>query len=127
MVDASLEGWGGVLMQEGEDGRRHVVRYFSGVWSDAEKNYDATKRECRGLLSVLRSAKRYVYGTAFTVETDSTVLISWINGSLDEVPGAILLRWMSWIRNFTFDIRHIPGKKNSVADALSRKLPRPTN
>ena len=127
MVDASLDGWGAMILQVGEDGHRHPVRYLSGVWSPAEKRYDATKRECRGLLCALKASKRYLYGAAFTVETDATVLIRWINGSTDEVPGAILLRWMSWVRNFAFSVRHIPGVKNTIADALSRKPPGPTD
>ena len=44
-VDASLEGWEEVLMQLVK-GKRHPSRYESGIWSAAEKKYDATKREC---------------------------------------------------------------------------------
>lgn len=44
-VNASLEGWGGELMQLVQ-GKRHPSRYESGIWSIAEKKYDATKWEC---------------------------------------------------------------------------------
>ncbi len=44
-VDASSEGWGGVLMQIVK-GKKHPSRYESGVRSSTEKKYDATKREC---------------------------------------------------------------------------------
>lgn len=47
---ATLLGWGGVLMQLDKEGRRHPARYESGLWSEAEKKYNAGKRECRGLL-----------------------------------------------------------------------------
>ena len=51
-VDASLEGWGGTIGQF--YGRhRKVARYESGLWNKAERNYDATKRECRGVLKYL--------------------------------------------------------------------------
>jgi hypothetical protein len=45
--DASLKGWGAVLMQLDAEGRRHPSRYKSGLWNKAESGYDATKRECR--------------------------------------------------------------------------------
>ncbi|KYG39566.1 hypothetical protein M433DRAFT_10690 [Acidomyces richmondensis BFW] len=33
----------------------------------------------------------------------------------------MVTRWLAWIQMFDFDVRHVPGKKNVVADALSRK------
>ena len=44
-VDASGEGWDAILQQE-KDGKRHPIRYESGVWTAPEKKYDAGKREC---------------------------------------------------------------------------------
>ena len=55
-LDASLEGWGGVLMQLVQ-GKRHPLRYESGIWSSIEKKYDATKRECRSVLKVLKNVR----------------------------------------------------------------------
>jgi hypothetical protein len=37
-VDGSKKGWGAVLMQLDKDGKRHPVRYNSGVWSTSERN-----------------------------------------------------------------------------------------
>ncbi len=45
-VDASLNGWRGVLMQLVKE-KKYPSRYERGIWSNAERNYDATKRECR--------------------------------------------------------------------------------
>ena len=53
-IDASLEGWGGVLIQLVQ-GKRHPSRYESGIWSSVEKKYDATKQKCRG---VFESSKK---------------------------------------------------------------------
>ena len=127
MVDASLHGWGAVLEQVGPDGKRHPCRFESGIWSAAEKRYDATKRELRGLLYALRRMRRYLYGVHFFVETDAQVLIHQINGSASDIPGALLLRWIAWIRLFDFEIRHIPGSKNGAADGLSRKPAGPSD
>ena len=127
MIDASLHGWGAVLEQVGHDGKRHPCRFESGIWSDAEKRYDATKRELRGLLYALKRMRRYLYGVHFFVETDAQVLIHQINGSASDIPGALLLRWLAWIRLFDFEIRHIPGTKNAAADSLSRKPAGPSD
>ncbi len=59
-VDASLEGCEGVLIQLVK-GKRHLSRYESRIWSSAEKKYDATKRECRGVLKALKKVKYWLY------------------------------------------------------------------
>ena len=120
-VDASLKGWGMVLMQMDEEGKRHPIRYDSGVWSDAEKNYDATKRECRGVLKVLKKVREYLYGVHFILETDAAVLVAQLNQHATDLPGALVTRWLAWIRLFDFEVRHVPGTKHTAADGLSRR------
>jgi len=57
-VDASLEGYGGYLGQRDPKTQRvRPARYESGVWSEAEKKYDATKRECREVLKIFKKLK----------------------------------------------------------------------
>lgn len=125
-VDASGEGWGATIGQV-INGVEHPARYESGTWKGAECNYDATKKECRAVLKALRRFRNYVYGIRFTLETDAKVLVSQINDSMDSLPGALLTRWIAWIKLFDFEIKHIPGKKNTAADGLSRKPAGPSD
>ena len=32
-----------------------------------------------------------------------------------------MTRWLAYIKLFAFEVHHLPGKKNVIADALSRK------
>ena len=121
-VDASLDGWGAVLQQlERDSKKRHPVRYESGIWSNAEAKYDALKRETRGLLKALKKFKRWLYGIQFIVETDAMTLAAQLNRQATDLPGALVTQWLAWIRLFDFEVRHVPGSKNVVADGLSRK------
>ena len=121
-VDASLEGWGGVLMQLVQ-GKRHLSRYESGIWSCAEKKYDATKRECRGVLKALKKVRYWLYGVRFVLETDANVLVAQLNRSGTDLPGALVTRWIAWIQLFDFEVRYIPGRKHTAADGLSQRPP----
>ncbi len=121
-VDASLEGWGGVLMQLVQ-GKRHPSRYKSGIWSSTEKKYDATKRECRGVLKSLKKVRYWLYGVRFILETDASVQAAQLNRSGTDLPEALVTRWIAWIQPFDFDVRHIPSRKYSAADGLSRRPP----
>ena len=120
-VDASLTGWGAVLMQADAEGRRHPSRYESGLWNPAEQQYDATKRECRGALKALKKVRNYLYGIHFVLETDAKVLAAQLNLAAADLPGALVTRWLAWIRLFDIDVRHVAGTKHGAADALSRK------
>ena len=121
LVDASLKGWGAILGQEASKGKRTVARYESGLWSKAEQNYDATKRECRGLLKALKKCRTQLYGVFFRIETDAAVLVHQLSRAGSDLMGALVTRWIAWIRLFDFEIVHVPGKRHTAADGLSRR------
>ena len=52
-IDTCGLGFGAILQQEDRGQKRHPVRYESGLWTPAERRYDAVKLECRGLLRAL--------------------------------------------------------------------------
>lgn len=74
-VDVSLTGWGAVLGQMWGS-KRKSARYESGIWNAAEQKYDATKRECRGILKAIRKFRYWLYGVRFIFETDASVLVA---------------------------------------------------
>ena len=119
-TDASLTGWGADLGQI-HNGKRHPARFESGVWNDAERNYDATKRECRAVLKALKKLRSYLYGVRFVLETDANVLVAQLNMSGTDLPGALITRWLAWIHLFDFDVRHVTGRVHTSADGLSRR------
>ena len=102
-------------------GRRHLSRYESGLWNKAEQNYDATKRECRGVLKALRKVRYWLYGVRFTLETDASVLVAQLNRSATDLPRALVTRWIAYIQLFDFTVQHVPGTKHTAADGLSRR------
>ena len=110
-----------MLQQEDPKGRRRPIRYESGVWSQSERNWDSGKHECKGLLLALKKFRPWIYGVHFVVETDARTLVDQLNRSATDLPGALITRWLALLNMWEFEIRHVPGKKNVVADALSRR------
>ncbi|KAJ9246723.1 hypothetical protein DTO195F2_9270 [Paecilomyces variotii] len=121
-TDASGSGWGAQLAQEEkESNKRHPARYESGVWTQAERRYDGGKLECRAVLKALRKFRAYLYGIHFRLEVDAKTLVAQLNRTATDLPGSVVARWIAWIQLFDFDVVHVSGKKNLVADGLSRK------
>ena len=114
-------GWGAVLGQLDKEGRKRVSRYESGLWNQAKRGYDATKRECRGILKALQKLRHHLYRVHFILETDANTLVAQLNKAATDLPGALLTRWIAWIRNFDFEVRHVKGTTHTAADGLSRR------
>ncbi|KAK6206862.1 putative gag-pol poly protein [Colletotrichum tabaci] len=125
-TDASGLGWGAVLGQM-INGKRAVSRFESGSWTGPELSYDAGKKELRGVLKALKRVRNYLYGVHFILETDAKTLVAQLNGAASDLPGALIIRWISWIRMFDFEVKHISGAMNSAADGLSRKPSGPSD
>ena len=101
--------------------KRHPARDESGIWTDAEKKYNAGKLECRRLLKTLKKFRYYLYAVRFLVEIDARTLVHQLNQPASDLPGSVVNRWRAWIRLFSFDIKHVAGKRHGGPDGLSRR------
>lgn len=117
-TDASSTGLGAVLYQE-HDGKNKVVAYASRGLSRSESRYSAHKLEFLALKwAVTEKFNDYLYGSDFTVVTDSNPLTYLLTSAkLD----ATSYRWLSALSTFTFKIVYRAGKLNADADGLSRR------
>ncbi len=78
-VDASSIAIGAVLNQEGEDGRKHPIAYYSESFSSLERNYDVYDRELLAIIKALRQWRTYLLGSPhkIMIYTDHSNLQYW--------------------------------------------------
>jgi hypothetical protein len=111
--DASRQGLGCVLMQEGK-----VVAYASGQLRKHEHNYPTHHLELAAIVHTLKIWRHYMIGTKcqiFTYHKSLKYIFTQRDLNLRQ------RRWLELIKDYDLDIQYHPGKANVVADALSRK------
>ena len=110
-TDASKEELGGVLSQEG-----HVVCYESHKLKEHERNYAAHDLELAAVVHALKMWRHYLLGKKFLLLIDNTCVKNLFT-QLGLNAGQV--RWMAFLSEFNFEVKHIKGKENKVADALN--------
>ena len=103
------------MLSQGTDHR--PLGFYSKKLSDAEKKYSAFDKELLALYLSIRHYRHYLEGRPFTVWTDHKPLCGALKSSTDRSPRQT--RHLSFVAEFTTDIRHITGDSNVVADCLS--------
>ena len=122
-TDASTTGLGAALYQE-QEGKLRAIAFASRGLSQSESRYPAHKLEFLALKwSVTEKLHDYLYGSEFTVVTDSNPLTYILTSArLD----ATSYRWLAALSNYTFKLQFRAGKQNLDADALSRRAHPPS-
>ena len=103
-VDASDVAMGGQLEQK-INGKFRPIAFFSKKLSVAEKKYSAFDRELLGIYSAIRHFRNFVEGRCFTVFTDHKPLTTALASQTERSPRQT--RHLSFIAEFTSDIRHV--------------------
>uniref|UniRef100_A0A3B5QLU2 Gypsy retrotransposon integrase-like protein 1 n=1 Tax=Xiphophorus maculatus TaxID=8083 RepID=A0A3B5QLU2_XIPMA len=116
-VDASHVGAGGVLLQMDVFSIERPVSFFSRKFNRHQLNYSVIEKETLALIWSLQHFEVYVGSGPLTVFTDHNPL-TFLNSF--RCPNQRLVRWSLFLQSFSLDIRHIKGKDNVIADALSR-------
>ncbi|UYV73302.1 K02A2.6-like [Cordylochernes scorpioides] len=120
-ADASSFGIGGVLRQEQPDGSLKPIAYVSRTLSETEKRYSQIEKEGLAIVWTCDRLKDYVTGIDIHIETDHKPLIAiFTSKSLEDMTPRLQRLKMRMMR-YSYQMSHIAGKKQIVADMLSRK------
>lgn len=117
-TDASVRGYGAVLLQRGgDDGAFHPVYYASGRTTPAEERYTSYELEVLAIIKSLKKFRVYLLGIAFKIVTDCRAFT--LTMSKKDLCVRVA-RWALLLEEFNYEIEHRPGKNMSHVDALSR-------
>jgi hypothetical protein len=111
--DASGYAIGRVLSQDDRP-----VAYFSEKLDDAKMKYSTYDKEFYAIIRALKKWRHYLIPKEFVLYSDNHAL-QFV--SQQEKLNQKHAKWVEYMQNFTFVIKHILGTANKVADALSRK------
>ena len=110
-TDPCKRGLGGVLMKDGQ-----VVCYESQKMNDHDENYPTHDLELETIIHALTMWRNYLLGRRFLLMNDHIGLRYLFD---QQNMNAKKAKWLATISKFDFQIRHIKGKENMVAYALS--------
>ena len=119
-VDASGFALGAVLLQKKSDGKKHPIAYYSSTLNAAERNYDIYELEYLAIHRAMMHWRHFLAGSPhkIIIHSDHQNLTYWKD---PQKLSRQIAREQLDLMEFDFEIRHIPGKANSQADALSRR------
>ncbi len=120
MVDASSHHVGASLQQRPSvDSPWQPLGFYSRKLEPAQTRYSAFDRELWACFSGIRHFRHLLEGRRFTIFTDHKPLTFALRRTSDPwTPRQC--RQLSYIAEFTSDLRHVAGADNIVADTLSR-------
>src|SRR6266702_1918273 len=119
-VDASGYAVGAVLLQRKEDGKKHPIGYYSATLNEAQWNYDIYDLELLAIVMALKNWRPLLAGSPhkIIIYSDHLNLQYW---RLPQRISRRVAREVLELSEYDFEIRHLPGRLNGRADALSRR------
>ena len=85
--------------------------------NEAETRYVVHEQELLAIVDVLRNWRHYLYGRNFTVETDHESF-KWFFSQ--PKLNARQCRWQMLLAVFNFEVKYLEGRRNVVADGITR-------
>ena len=113
-TDASDYGVGAICYQIIKD-KVVPINFMSKSLSAQECNWTTTEKECYAIVYALKKFEYLLRDIRFTLLTDHKNLIY-----IDSETSQKVKRWKLAIQQYDFDIQHIPGRLNQIADGFSR-------
>ena len=119
-TDASNFGVGALLLNEDHLGVRNVIEYAGFSFNETQMRYPVIEKEATAIMYALERWQNYLLGREFVLETDHRPLM-WLKSKKD-VRGKLGKMSIRLSEFGGLTLKHIPGKHNEDADALSRMV-----
>jgi hypothetical protein len=108
-TDASDFQLGSVIMQENKP-----IAFYSRKMNSAQRNYTTGEQELLSIVETLREFRNILFGQKLIIHTDHKNIV------YGNLSNSRIARWRLLLEEFGPEYRHVAGKDNIVADALSR-------
>eukprot|EP00923_Selenidium_pygospionis_P046541 GHVN01080413.1.p1 GENE.GHVN01080413.1~~GHVN01080413.1.p1 ORF type:complete len:198 (-),score=11.39 GHVN01080413.1:182-775(-) len=118
-TDASERAVGAVLTQVEGNGKRSYIHFASKKLSPQQQNWETREREADAIVFAIEKFEPYFAGAKVKIWTDHKNL-TW----LFQATTGRLYRWSARMLQYQPEIVYVKGKKNLLADWLSRSLDR---
>lgn len=115
-TDASILGIGAVLYQV-IDNQTKLIAFLSRSFNSTEQNWSTYEQELSAVIFALKAWDHLLQGHHLIIHTDHANI-----QALQKATSKKLWRWRLILQDFHYEINHVAGKSNVVADALSRCL-----
>lgn len=122
--DASDISLGSVLYQLNEKGQEEVIAFASRTISKVERNYTITEKEALGVVFAVAKFRTYLLNHEVVVRTDHQAITFLKQCKLSH---GRLTRWTLALQEYNIRWEYVQGKRNIVADVLSRVRERENN
>lgn len=113
-TDASEYGIGAYIFQK-KEGREHPIRFVSKSLAKAQLNWSTIEKEAFAIYYTLKKYEYLLRDVRFILQTDHKNLTYVATAQSPKVR-----RWCLELQAYDFEIEHIAGESNVVADNLSR-------
>lgn len=122
-TDASKNGWGGVLTQPVETKgitKLHPVHFVSGLFRGSQRNWAALTKEAYAIYQSVKKLSFYLTDADVTLRSDHKPLQKFL---VKETLNTMVNNWAVELEQYNIKFDFIEGKKNALADMMSRLLP----
>jgi hypothetical protein len=114
-TDASDVGFGAYVCQRFADGKEVPIGFMSRCFTPVQKRWSVPEREAYGILEGVKKFEYLLRDVKFVLHTDHENLVHIRDSGSPKV-----IRWKLQLQEFQFEIEHVRGVDNIVADAMSR-------
>ncbi|KII71868.1 Transposon Tf2-9 polyprotein [Thelohanellus kitauei] len=101
------------------NGEEILIAFTSQKLNSAQRKYATIDKEFLSLILAVKKFRHYLNDSKYTLVTDHQPLMH--IKTMKDLKGR-RAQWLMNLENYDYDIEYIPGKTNSIADALSRSV-----
>jgi hypothetical protein len=117
VTDGCIRGIAGKISQGSDWKNAPIIAFFSAKLSPSQQNYAVHKIEMLAGLETMVRHRDILLGVLFTWYTDHRALEYLLKQK--NLTGR-QARWIAKMSEFDFVVKYVPGKENTVSNALSR-------
>ena len=118
ITDASSYGVGALYGQGPDWQTCRPAGFMSKKFTAAQRSYRTFEHEALGVIEALMKWEDKLVGREFTIVTDHEALETIKTSNHDGKSGR-LIRWDEYLSRFQYEVMHVPGVLNKVANCLS--------